>query len=164
MDTLDLAGLIVPATTPFDENNCIDERSLASHLEFLSEHGVTRILLNGTTAEFFSLLPEERRQLLIAARRHFKGMLLFNTGSDSLLQSIEAARWAQEEGADAIVAMAPYYYADAPVEGLIDYFNCLSEPTNLPMVLYNFIKHTNNPITREILKTVDHIAIILFIS
>jgi 4-hydroxy-tetrahydrodipicolinate synthase len=159
MDTLDMAGLIVPVTTPFNENNRIDEEALAAHLHFLSEHGVTRILLNGTTAEFFSLLPEERRQLLIAARRHFKGTFLFNTGSDSLLQSMEAAQWAQEEGADAIVVMSPYYYADAPIEGLIDYLNSLSESTSLPMVLYNFTKHTGNPITPEILKAVDHVAI-----
>lgn len=159
MNAPDIKGLVVPATTPFDENNLIDEEAFSSHLDFLSELGVTRILLNGTTAEFFSLLPEERRRLLIVARRKFKGMLLFNTGSDSLLQSMEAARWAQEEGADAIVAMAPYYYANVPIEGLIEYLNSLARSTSLPMVLYNFTKHTNNPITKDVLKAVDHVAI-----
>jgi 4-hydroxy-tetrahydrodipicolinate synthase len=159
MKTLDLEGLVVPPTTPFDENMLIDERSLVAHLVFLAEHGVKRILLNGTTAEFFSLLPAERRRLLMLARSNFDGEILFNTASDSLLQALDAIKWAEDEGADAIVAMLPYYYANAPVEGLIDYLNRLSESTSLPMVLYNFTKHTGNPITPEILKAVDHVAI-----
>jgi len=159
MDPLDLAGLIVPPTTPFNEAMGIDESALANHLEFLGRHGVTRLLVNGTTGEFFSLLPEERRLLLKLSRRHFPGIILFNTASDSLLQSLDAARWAEDLGADAIVAMAPYYYADAPSEGLVEYFNHLGESVQLPMILYNFTKHTNNPISPEILDRVKHVAI-----
>jgi len=159
MKTLDLEGLVVPPTTPFDENMLLDERSLALHLDFLSEHGVKRILLNGTTAEFFSLLPAERRRLLMLARSNFDGEILFNTASDSLLQALDAVKWAEDGGADGIVAMPPYYYSDAPREGLIDYLNSLSQSTSLPMVLYNFTRHTGNPITPEILKSVVHAAI-----
>ncbi|MBE9536490.1 MAG: dihydrodipicolinate synthase family protein [Proteobacteria bacterium] len=155
----DVEGLIVPPTTPFDESMLVDERALAAHLGFLGEHGVKRILLNGTTAEFFSLMPEERRSLLKVARRNFDGLILYNTASDSLLQSLDTLKWAEAEGADAIVAMLPYYYADAPEEGLLDYLKTLSESTNLPVIFYNFTKHTNNPITRTMLKAVDHFAI-----
>ncbi|MDT8318807.1 MAG: dihydrodipicolinate synthase family protein [bacterium] len=159
MDPLDLAGLIVPPTTPFNENMCVDEGALAMHLEFLGKHGVTRLLINGTTGEFFSLMPEERKLLLALARRHFSGIILFNTASDSLLQSIDAARWAEECGADAIVAMAPYYYAGAPSKGLVEYFNRLGGSVKLPLVLYNFERHTNNPLSPEILDGVKHVAI-----
>ena len=159
MDPLDLSGLIVPPPTPFNEQMGVDEEALARHLEFLAEHGVTRLLVNGTTAEFFSLLPEERKLLLTLARRYFSGIILFNTASDSLLQSIDAARWAEDCGADAIVAMAPYYYADAPSKGLIEYFNRLGESVHLPLVLYNFAKHTNNPLSPAILDRVRHVAI-----
>lgn len=159
LNPLDLAGLIVPPPTPFNEQMGIDEKALIKHLEFLAEHGVTRLLVNGTTAEFFSLLPEERNLLLTLARHHFPGIILFNTASDSLLQSINAARWAEECGADAIVAMAPYYYADAPSAGLIEYFNQLGESVDLPLVLYNFSKHTNNPLSPEIIEKVRHVAI-----
>jgi len=137
----------------------IDESSLASHLDFLSGHGVKRILLNGTTAEFFSLLPAERRRLLMVARSNFDGEILFNTASDSLLQALDAVKWAEDEGADAVVAMLPYYYAGAPVEGLIGYLNCISQSTSLPVVLYNFTRHTGNPMSPEILESVEHFAI-----
>ena len=159
MDPLDLSGLIVPPPTPFNEQMGVDEESLVKHLEFLAGHGVSRLLVNGTTAEFFSLLPKERKLLLSLARRYFQGIILFNTASDSLLQSIDAASWAEDCGADAIVAMAPYYYADAPSKGLVEYFNRLGESVHLPLVLYNFAKHTNNPLSPEILEKVKHVAI-----
>ena len=156
---VDLKGLIVPPTTPFNKRNDIDEASLALHIEYLAEAGVTRLLVNGTTAEFFSLLPAERLRLLKIARRHFSGAIFFNTASDSLMQALQAAHVAEEEGADAMVAMAPYYLADAPVEGLIRFFNELGASVTIPMVLYNFTKHTNNAITAKILKKVDHLGI-----
>ena len=159
LSPLNLSGLIVPPATPFKEDMLIDEGALARHLEYLAGHGVTRLLVNGTTGEFFSLLPEERRLLLSLSRRYFPATILFNTASDSLLQSIAAARWAEDLGADAIVAMAPYYYADAPPEGLVEYFNQLGDSVDLPLVLYNFTRHTNNPLSPEILEGVKHVAV-----
>ena len=159
MSEASLSGLIVPPVTPFDENNAIDEPALAAHLHFLSEGGVTRLLVNGTTAEFFSLLPEERLTLLKITRRHFKGLLFFNTASDSLKQAVRSAKEAEGEGADAIVAMTPYYLAGAPPEGLIRFFNELGKSVSIPMVLYNFTKHTGNPLTPEILKEVEHAGV-----
>jgi dihydrodipicolinate synthase/N-acetylneuraminate lyase/uridine kinase len=159
MKAVSLEGLIVPPSTPFDDSGSIDERAYVEHLEYLAEHGVQRLLISGTTAEFFSLLPAERKVLLGLARRYFPGMITFNTGSDSLAQAREAARWGEDYGADAIVAMTPYYYRDADEDGLVAFFEELGESVDLPMVLYNFPKHTGNPITPEILRRVKHIAI-----
>ena len=159
LESVRLEGLVVPPCTPFGDSGCIDERAYGAHLEYLAGHGVTRLLVNGTTAEFASLLPAERRALLRMARRVFPGMIVFNTASDSLAQAREAACWAQDEGADAIAAMTPYYYAGVGEQGLIQYFNELGDSVDLPMVLYNFPKHTGNAITPGILRHVKHIAV-----
>jgi len=159
VESICLNGLIVPPCTPFDGDGKVDERAFVEHLEFLSEQGVTRILVNGTTAEFFSLLPSERQILLGLARRYFPGMILFNTGSDSLDQACEAARWGEDYGADVIVGMTPYYYAGASEEGLVQFFDALRESVSVPMVLYNFARHTGNALTPEILRRVEHIAV-----
>ena len=76
MEPLDLSGLIVPPPTPFNEKMGVDEDALSRHLTFLAEHGVTRLLVNGTTAEFFSLLHKERKLLLTLARHYFPGIRL----------------------------------------------------------------------------------------
>ncbi len=159
MESLDIGGLIVPVATPFDDALNIDEKALIAHLEFLTAHGVMRIMVNGTTAEFFSLLPEERKLLLTVSARYFPGLIFFNTGSDSLAQAKLAAHWAEDYGADAIVAMAPYYYAGAGSQQLVDFFNEIAGSVALPMLLYNFVKHTNNAITPEIARQVKQIGI-----
>lgn len=156
---IDTEGLVVPLTTPFDKYNKIDEKALTDHIKWLEKNGVSRLLVNGTTAEFFSLIPAERRELLILCRKAFKGKIYFNTASDSLLQALEAVKWAEGEGADAVVAMAPYYFADAPSEGLVKFFNTVGSSTSLPLILYNFARHTNNPITAEMLKDIPHSGI-----
>ena len=156
---MDISGLIVPPTTPFGKGGDIDEGRYAAHLEFLAEKGVTRLLVNGTTAEFFSLLPSERLSLLKITKKYFPGTIFFNTASDSLRQAKETARRAADYGAHALVAMTPYYFAGAPEEGLVAFFNELGSCIDIPLILYNFSRHTNNPITPGILKKVKHVAI-----
>ena len=159
LESVQLEGLIVPPCTPFGDAGSIDERAFVEHLEYLAGHGVSRLLINGTTAEFFSLLPHERRELLSVARRYFPGLIMFNTGSDSLAQAREAARWGEDYGADAIAAMTPYYYADVGEEGLVHYFNALRDSVDVPMAIYNFTRHTGNAITPAILGQVQHVAL-----
>ncbi len=159
MAAIDLNGLVVPVATPFTDADSVDADALTRHLEWLEGHGVSRVMINGTTAEFFALLPSERRELLVISRRAFGGRLLFNTGSDSLAQACEAARWAEDEGADAIVGMLPYYLAGVGEEGLTRFMLALGESTGLPLVIYNFIKHTGNAITPGLLRRVPHLAV-----
>lgn len=159
IEPVHIEGLVVPAPTPFATGGSIDERAFVAHLEFLAQHGVHRILVNGTTSEFFSLLPKERRQMLAVARRYFPGMILANTGSDSLALARNAARWSEDLGADALVAMTPYYYAEAGEQGLIEFFHAIAEDVDTPWVLYNFSRHTGNPLTPAILRAVPHLAL-----
>jgi len=154
-----LTGLIVPLLTPFDNAGAIDEPAFVQHLAFLAKHGIERIMVNGTTAEFYSLLPEERKRLLKLARRHFPGFIVLHAGGCGLAQNRLEARWACELGADAIAALPPIYPSELSAAGIIDYFMALGSETDLPFVLYNFPKHTGNAVTPEILKAVPHAAL-----
>lgn len=152
----ELTGLVVPVCTPFDENNKIDAAMYAKHLELLESQGVSKLLVNGTTAEFFSLTIEERKELLLLSRKNFSKSIMFHAGCDGLEQTIELAEWAQDNGADAIVSISPYYLAGAGNQGLINYFNELAEHVTVPLILYNFPKHTQNGFTPEILSKINH--------
>lgn len=154
-----LKGLIVPVLTPFDAAGAIDQRAFAAHLEFLAQHGVRRIMVNGTTAEFYSLLPDERKTLLKLARRHFPGVIVLHAGGLGLAQNRIELQWANELGADAVAALPPMYPAGLSEAGIIDYFCALQAEAGLPFVLYNFPKHTGNPITPNILRHVPHYGI-----
>lgn len=155
----ELKGLIVPVLTPFKETGEIDDRAFIQHLEFLTGHGVRRIMVNGTTAEFHSLLPEERKSQLKLARRHFPGLIVLHAGGMGLAQNRIEVQWANELGADAVAALPPVYPAELPAAGIIAYFQVLEAEAKVPFILYNFPKHTGNAITPEILKAVPHHAL-----
>ena len=153
---VDFSGLVVPVTTPFSKSNEIDKRMFIEHLELLAKQGVKRILVNGTTGEFFSLGPEERKMILKLAREYFPGVIMFHAGYASLAETETEARWGQEYGADAVVAITPYYLADLPAGGLVDYFNHIASQIDVPFILYNFPKHTQNSLTAELLGRIKH--------
>ena len=154
-----LKGLIVPVLTPFDDSGAIDQHAFIRHLEFLAHHGIHRIMVNGTTAEFYSLLPEERKTLLKLARRYFPGLIVLHAGGTGLAQNRIEVQWANEFGADAVAALPPIYPAGLSAQGIIDYFRALEAEAEVPFIIYNFPKHSGNPVTPETLKAVPHFAI-----
>lgn len=154
-----LSGLIVPVPTPFDGTGAIDQRAFIEHLDFLAHHGVQRIMVNGTTAEFYSLLPDERRMLFKLARGRFPGFIVLHVGGCGLAQNKIEVRWANEFGADAVAALPPMYPAGLTAAGIINYLQALETAADVPFILYNFPKHTGNALTPEILQAVPHAAL-----
>ena len=132
---------------------------LAAHLEFLHNSGVKNILLSGTTGEFFSLTQWERKLILKLARSHFPGFIIFQVGCVNLIQTEEMTKWAAVNGADAIISLPPYYPANAPRQGIIEYLNTLSNSIRIPFLIYNFPKHTKNPMTPEMLSRIKHFGL-----
>ena len=152
----ELSGLVIPVPVPFAEIGAIDFGAFLAHLDWLAECGARNLLINGTTGEFFSLTPAEQLQLLQTARENWDGIIIAHTGSPVLASCVEAAHAAEEIGADFLASLPPFYFAGAPGFGLVRWFNELAESTALPLILYNFPKHTGNPLTPEILAQVPH--------
>jgi len=155
-DDFKLKGLVVPVPTPFSASDSVDFGAFLSHLDWLTEFGVRNLLVNGTTGEFFSLTPDEQMELLRIARANWDGPLVFHIGNPSLLQGLESTRAAENAGADFIASLPPFYIAGAPTEGIVEWFIRLAEATALPFILYNFPKHTGNPLTPEMLAQIPH--------
>ncbi len=156
---VDWGGLIVPLLTPFEADGALAPPAFVEHLAWLASHGVTRVLVGGTTGEFFSLSAAERIQLLELALEYFPGLVLFQAGGGGLPDTLELASRAQELGADGILCLPPAYFAQAPAEGIIRYFQALAEAVEAPLLLYNFPRHTQNPLTPEILRRVPHFGL-----
>jgi len=159
MQQSSIEGLVVPLPTPFNEDDTICRKAMIDHLKWLYANGVCRILVSGTTGEFFSLTSDERIELLDIAREHFPGMVMFQAGAESLVSTMKLVRKAVRHGADVIMVLPPYYFSDAPKAGLVQYFKSVADICQVPLVLYNFPKHTGNPITSDILTQVPHSAI-----
>jgi 4-hydroxy-tetrahydrodipicolinate synthase len=154
-----IEGLIVPLTTPFNRDGTLCRKAFVDHLKWLSQYGVSRILVSGTTGEFFSMTSEERLQMLGIAREFFQGLVMFQTGAASLPDTLDLMKKAIRYGADAIMALSPYYFSNAPEDGIVKYLNSLSSQCSVPFVLYNFPKHTGNPLTPAIANRVSHFGL-----
>lgn len=149
-----LAGLIVPLSTPFCRDGRIDFPAMERHVKWLAKHGVTQILVCGTTGEFFSLHPDERMAAVRSVRHNFDGTVLAQVGAESLAMTREQADRATRLGADWLVALPPYYYRNVHPEGVIRYFDTLKSGLDLPLMVYNFPKHTGVDLDGEQLSAI----------
>jgi 4-hydroxy-tetrahydrodipicolinate synthase len=156
VNLISMDGLIVPVPTPFTENNSIDQQSFIRHLEWLYRNGAKKILVGGTTGEFFSLTIEERLTLCSLACRYFPGAILFQIGCDGVGNTQRLLEKSSRYGVDGVCCLPPFYYSNAPAQGLIEYFTSVASNCTVPFYLYNFPSHTGNRITGEILDNVPH--------
>ncbi|QLY32787.1 dihydrodipicolinate synthase family protein [Nocardia huaxiensis] len=138
---------IIATVTPFTSSGHIDFAAVDAYLNFLHEAGVQAILVNGTTGEFANLTLAERRQLLEHTRVRWPGQLIAHVGATALGDAVALLEHSHEH-ADAVAAISPYFYADPP--GLRAYFSALLDRTELPMLLYNFPRHTQALITPDL--------------
>jgi len=158
LNKLIFEGIVVAAATPI-KNNEIDEVSLIKHLDFLQKSGIKSILSGGTTGEFFSLGHERRQKLFEITRKNFSGEVICNVSGTSLFDVRNEITFVQDIGADGITLIPPFYLANAPVDGVIKFFNEAVSILKIPCMLYNFTKHTQNKITPQILSSVPHAAL-----
>ena len=101
--------------------------------------GVHGIFALGTTGEFTSLSPEERRAFAALAVRAARGRVpvLIGCGSSWTDEAIAYARHAQEAGASGVVAVLPYYWLPSE-RSIYEHFRLLAEGVALPVYIYNF--------------------------
>ncbi|MEU2251865.1 dihydrodipicolinate synthase family protein [Nocardia xishanensis] len=141
---------IIATVTPFTRDHAVDTGALGEYLGFLHRAGVDAILVNGTTGEFANLTVAERKKVLEQARAQWPGQLVAHVGATAYGDAIDLLDHARDH-ADAVAAIAPYFFADPPEPGVRDFFGRLLARTELPMLLYNFPRHTQTPISPDLL-------------
>ncbi|WP_280341483.1 dihydrodipicolinate synthase family protein [Nocardia abscessus] len=136
---------VVAVLTPFQRSGRIDYAALTDYLQMLASAGVGTILVNGTSAEFAGLTSDERRSVVEHCRSEWVGTVIAHVGSTAVADVRAAARHA-EEPADAVAVVAPYFFAEAPESGVEQFFRQAMTGIELPWLVYNFPRHTGNPV------------------
>ncbi|ADK15877.1 MULTISPECIES: dihydrodipicolinate synthase family protein [Clostridium] len=138
-----LKGVFTPMITIFDENGQFDNKSNKAMIEKLISDGIYGICILGTTGEFFNLTFEEKKQYIKFALEVINGRvkLIVGTGSTNLKEVIELGKFAEENNADAILVLPPFYFK-LDDNHVFEYFSIIAENTNLPMILYNIPQNT----------------------
>jgi 4-hydroxy-tetrahydrodipicolinate synthase len=147
-----LRGSIVALVTPF-RGGAVDEAALRALARWQLEQGTDGLVPCGTTGEGATLTPDEAdrvvRICVEEARAHGKGApVIAGVGSNSTARTIENARRAKEQGADAALVVTPYYNKPTQ-EGLFRHFEEVAQKGRLPVVLYNVPSRTGVDLTAE---------------
>jgi 4-hydroxy-tetrahydrodipicolinate synthase len=132
-----LQGCFVALVTPFAKDGTVDEKGLRKNIEYLIESGVAGIVPCGTTGESATLSWEEHNRVVDVALSQAKGrvQVIAGAGSNNTNESIEAAKHAKVNGAQAILCITPYYNKPTQ-EGLFQHYKMISK-VDVPIVVYN---------------------------
>ena len=132
----ELGRLLTAMVTPYTADGEVDyahARRLAAHLVRSGNDG---LVLAGTTGEAPLLTNEEKYRLWAEVKQELgdSATIIAGAGTNDTRHSIELSHEAERSGADAILAVAPYYLRP-PQEGIFQHFRAIAESTRLPVLV-----------------------------
>jgi 4-hydroxy-tetrahydrodipicolinate synthase len=133
--TREMGRLLTAMLTPFKENGAVDYDGAARLATMLVEDGSDGVVVSGTTGESPSLSDAEKIELVRTVKEAIPGKtVVAGTGSNNTHHSVELSELAMKAGADALLAVVPYYNKP-PQEGMYQHFKAISEVG--PTIMYN---------------------------
>lgn len=136
-------GAGVAIVTPFTQDDKVNFEELGKMIDFQIAGGTDAIIICGTTGESSALTHEEHDACIKFAVEHTAGRVpvIAGTGSNSTAEAIRLSTHAQNNGADALLLVTPYYNK-ATQKGLIQHYTAIANSVDLPIILYNVPSRT----------------------
>jgi 4-hydroxy-tetrahydrodipicolinate synthase len=149
--------------TPLRADGSLDAAGAAALASYLvDEQGNDGLVVNGTTGESPTTSDAEKEIILRTVIEAVGGRarVIAGVGTNDTHHTIDLARTAEKAGADALLAVTPYYNKP-PQAGLVAHFTALADATGLPVMLYDIPGRTGTPIATESLcRLAEHERII----
>lgn len=149
-------GTYTAIITPFDEKG-VDYKSFEKLIDSQIEGGINGIVFVGTTGEPATMTDEEKKELRsFALQKVAKRVpVIFGTGSNCTLSAVKNSVKAQEEGADGVLVVTPYYNK-CTQNGLYLHYEAIAKECSLPMIIYNVPGRTGVNILPETAGRIAH--------
>jgi 5-dehydro-4-deoxyglucarate dehydratase len=130
-------GVVAFPVTPFLDDLSLDIEGLRHNLTQLMNHPISAVVATGGTGEIYSLTPGEQAQVVETTVEIVNGRtpVIVGVGFNRMM-AVEMAERAAASGADAILALPPYY-PQADEEGLVEYYRAIGDATDLGMLIYS---------------------------
>jgi 5-dehydro-4-deoxyglucarate dehydratase len=123
--------------TPFGRDFSLDLPGLRRNLRSLIEHPIAAVVAAGGTGEMYSLTPAEHLEVVRATVEEVQGAVPVIAGVGfNLEMAIAMAAESERAGADAILALPPYY-PNADEDGLAEYYAAIGAATGLGLLVYS---------------------------
>jgi 4-hydroxy-tetrahydrodipicolinate synthase len=145
-----LGRVLSAIVTPMRPDGSLDleaAQRLATHLVDAGHDG---LVVSGTTGESPTTSAGEKDELLRAVIEAVgdRCVIIAGAGSNDTAKSLESVRVAQKAGADAVLAVTPYY-SKPPQAGLVAHFTAIADASDLPVMVYDIPGRSGIAIARE---------------
>jgi 4-hydroxy-tetrahydrodipicolinate synthase len=145
-----LTGVVPPLISPLTPDGQADRAGMAALVEHLLAAGCSGLFVNGGCGEGPWLTFAQRGGVVSGAVAAARGRapVLAGVTVPSTGPAVDAAQQAADEGAEALVVTAPYYFgADDGAQRR--HVEAIVEATPLPVLLYNIPQCTHQPFSPE---------------
>ncbi len=135
-------GIFATPVTAFDKYGEVDPSGIRRLIDFIAEKGIKNIFCLGSWGGFALLDKEERiiaTQGYLDACKANSMKCIVNVSATTPRQAIFYAKYAEDNGADAIASLVPLYYSSSGYDqrNILKYFDELISSTNIPVHFYN---------------------------
>jgi 4-hydroxy-tetrahydrodipicolinate synthase len=147
-----LGGLSVPIPTLFTDSGALDLSRNTRFARELSEAKVDHLFVLGSLGEFPSITDVERGKLIDIVVDSVTGKtdVWVGVGAPSTAQAVAYAESAEAAGAEALVAVAPYYLHPTPA-AIDRYYRAIHAATGIPLFAYNIPSLVGYPLSPELI-------------
>lgn len=151
---MQLQGIFAPVISTFHAGSeDLDLAGFAANVRSHLAEGLGGVVVAGSTGEAALLSEAERGALVAAAREHTPAgkLVIAGCGAESTRQTVARTVQAKEQGADAVLVVAPHYYANAMTEEVLrTHYRRVADESPLPVILYNIPKYMHFALSAEL--------------
>jgi 4-hydroxy-tetrahydrodipicolinate synthase len=152
-NSIDWSGVFPAMTTPFDDDDKIDEKEFAASVDRLIDAGANGFVVAGCTGEFWTLSHEERARYYNLAVEAVAGRvtLVVGTGAITVDETVKLTNMAHKAGADGVLILPPYFVKLTDDEIFAHYRDVVSR-TRIPILLYNIPGNAVNALSPPLVR------------
>ena len=152
-------GTYTVLVTPFtSDGKAVDIAALKQLVEFQIAEGIHGLIPLGSTGEFLSVTPDERRAIVETVVQTADGRVpvLIGTGAEWTPDAVAMSREAETMGADGVMIIPPFYSVPTHDE-LYHHYKTIADAISIPIMVYNNPATANVDLVPELLARLSHI-------
>lgn len=137
------SGIIAAMSTPFFEDETLNEKELRHQVDRLIDAGLHGIFTLGTNGENYAMDFAEKVQVMeiVIDQAKHRVPVYVGTGCVTTRETVALTRKAAELGADCASVVSPWFAANTQ-EGLYRHYKAVAEASSIPVLIYNMPART----------------------
>ena len=138
MSNIRFTGVMPALVTPFDAEGHVKRKSVEQLMNWHLSTGMKGFYICGSTGEGPALMRSTRMEMAEAAveAARGRGVIIDHIGAPNIHDALALVKHATETGVDAISSLAPTYSFKYTEDELTDYYRCIADATDKPVLVY----------------------------